>query len=53
MRAVDRYERVTFYADYSYSQFVGTYKPVDIGGTITYKFVPAIYPDSCKALKAG
>lgn len=34
------YERVTFYADYSYSQFVGTYKPVDVGGTITYKFVP-------------
>ena len=34
------YERVTFYADYSYSQFVGTYKPIDIGGVITYKFVP-------------
>lgn len=33
-------ERVTFHADYSYSQFIGTYKPVDIGGTITYKFVP-------------
>ena len=34
------YERVTFFADYSYSQFVGTYKPIDVGGTITYKFVP-------------
>lgn len=34
------YERVTFYADYSYSQFIGTYKPVDIGGVISYKFVP-------------
>jgi len=36
----NRFERVTFYSDYSYSQFVGTYKPVDVGGTITYKFVP-------------
>lgn len=34
------YERVTFFADYTYAQFVGTYKPVDINGTITYKFVP-------------
>ena len=38
--STDYYERVTFHADYSYSQFVGTYKPVDVGGTITYKFVP-------------
>ena len=38
--STDNYERVTFYADYSYSQFIGTYKPVDIGGVITYKFVP-------------
>lgn len=36
----DDYERVTFYSDYSYSQFIGTYKPVDVGGMITYKFVP-------------
>lgn len=34
------YERVTFFADYSYTQFVGTYKPIDVGGVITYKFVP-------------
>ncbi len=51
---VDRYERVTFYADYSYSQFVGTYKPVDIGGTITYKFVPGPFIRILvKALKSG
>lgn len=36
----DQYERVTFYADYSYSQFVGTYKPVDEGDLISYKYVP-------------
>lgn len=35
------YERITFYADYSYAQFVGTYKPVTTGsGEISYKFVP-------------
>lgn len=50
----DRYERVTFYADYSYSQFVGTYKPVDVGGTITYKFVPGPFIRILvKALKSG
>ena len=40
-----RYERVTFYPDYSYANFVGTYKPVpfkreDGKDGITYKYVP-------------
>lgn len=48
-------ERVTFHPDYTYSQFVGTYKPVsDENGDIRYKFVPGpfmrIYVD---ALKSG
>lgn len=39
------YERVTFHPDYSYANFVGTYKPVpskDSNGndTITYSYVP-------------
>lgn len=33
------YERVTFYPDYTYSQFVGAYKPITDGGEIKYKFV--------------
>ncbi|HFU4479610.1 TPA: McrB family protein, partial [Streptococcus suis] len=35
------YERVTFHPDYSYSQFVGTYKPVPSDDNkITYEYVP-------------
>lgn len=50
----DHYERVTFFADYSYAQFVGTYKPVDEGGVITYKFVPGPFMRILiKALKSG
>lgn len=39
----DNYERVTFHPDYSFAQFVGTYKPVpkqDNDEIITYKYVP-------------
>lgn len=36
----ENYERVTFYEDYSYSQFVGSYKPYsDKNGKVGYKFV--------------
>ena len=34
------YERVTFHPNYSYSNFVGTYKPVSEGNEIKYKYVP-------------
>ena len=34
------YERVTFYPNYSYAQFVGTYKPVMDGRNIKYSYVP-------------
>ena len=53
---VGTYERVTFHPDYSYSQFVGTYKPVmdSDGRSIRYDFVPGpfmrVYVD---ALKSG
>lgn len=51
------YERVTFYPDYSYSKFVGTYKPVatkdeDGKDSITYSFVPGPFMRMlAKALK--
>lgn len=51
------YERVTFYPDYSYSKFVGTYKPtpfIDSDGNenITYKYVPGPFMRTLvKALK--
>lgn len=39
--AENHMERVTFHTDYSYSQFVGSYKPVtDTAGNIRYDFVP-------------
>lgn len=37
---IGAYERVTFHPDYTYSQFVGTYKPVSEGKEIYYKFIP-------------
>lgn len=40
LREDGEYERVTFHPDYSYSQFVGTYKPVVDGEKVLYKFVP-------------
>lgn len=41
----ENYERVTFHPNYTYAQFVGTYKPVPIkdtegNDTITYQYVP-------------
>lgn len=49
------YERVSFHPDYSYANFVGTYKPVPKeGDEITYEFVPGpfmrVYVD---ALRSG
>ena len=34
------YERVTFHPNYSYASFVGTYKPVKDGDSVTYEYVP-------------
>lgn len=34
------YERVTFHPNYTYGNFVGTYKPVKAGKDITYEYVP-------------
>ena len=45
-------ERVTFYPTYSYSQFVGTYKPTMVDGKIEYAFVPGPFINIyIKALK--
>lgn len=52
---VGDYERVTFHPDYSYSKFVGTYKPVtDSNGTIKYTFVPGPFMRLyVQAIKSG
>lgn len=55
----DDYERVTFHPDYSYANFVGTYKPVpckDSSGkdSITYEYVPGPFMRAyVKALNRG
>lgn len=49
----DDYERVTFHPDYSYANFVGTYKPVPADNdVITYSYVPGPFMRTLvKALK--
>ncbi len=48
----DSYERVTFHPDYSYANFVGTYKPVPKDDSISYEYVPGPFMRSLvKALK--
>ncbi len=50
----ENYERVTFHPNYSYGQFVGTYKPVPIDREITYKYVPGPFTRTLvKALRTG
>lgn len=48
-------ERVTFHPDYSYGQFVGSYKPVsDDNGRIRYEYVPGPFMRTLvKALEGG
>ena len=48
-------ERVTFHPDYSYGQFVGSYKPVsDDDGRIRYEYVPGPFMRTLvAALKSG
>jgi len=47
-------ERVTFHPDYSYANFVGTYKPVPCEDGITYSYVPGPFMRTyVKALKNG
>jgi len=52
------YERVTFHPEYSYAQFVGTYKPSsDKDNKITYKFVPGpfirVLADAYESIQKG
>ncbi len=48
------FERVTFHPDYTYAQFVGTYKPVSRGGDIEYEFVPGPFMRVyAEALRSG
>lgn len=48
------FERVTFYPDYTYYQFVGSYKPVSKANEIRYEFVPGPFMRLLvKAIKNG
>lgn len=55
---LDNYERVTFHPDYTFSQFVGTYKPVPVVNDegkeeISYQYVPGPFIRSyIKALRS-
>lgn len=53
----NNYERVTFYPDYTYAQFVGCYKPVSNKDTISYQFVPGpfmrIYAKALQSAQAN
>ena len=46
------FERVTFHPDYTYANFVGTYKPVPKADGISYEYVPGpfmrVYVDALK-----
>lgn len=62
LQGSNNFERVTFHPDYSYANFVGTYKPVpliDENGqeTITYKYVPGpfmrLYVKAKKNIKSS
>ena len=50
-----QFERVTFHPDYTYSQFVGAYKPTtNESGDICYEFVPGPFMRTyVKALQSG
>lgn len=59
-KEVHRYERVTFHPNYSYAQFVGTYKPVQDENdhtVIRYEYVPGpfmrVYVHAMQAKQAG
>lgn len=59
-KVTHRYERVTFHPNYSYAQFVGTYKPVqdkNDNTVIRYEYIPGpfmrVYVQSMKAKQAG